>query len=303
MGIYVGTQIHASMAELWARTQDPALHEQWDLRFTGIDYLPALTPDEPRRFRYTTRIGLGLAISGIGETLGERDLADGSRASALQFSSADPRSIIREGSGYWKYQPTSDGIRFVTAYDYRTRFGAPGMLVDRLAFRPLIGWATAWSFDRLRLWLERGVPPAIAARLAVTHGIARLALATVFVWHALIPKLLGRNAAEVSMFRATGLPESSAELALIATGVAELVLAFALLVLWHRRWPPVIAGLFALVTTIVVALTSPAYLGGAFNPVTLNLAVGALAAIDLLTLDDIPSAGRCDRRAPEEARR
>ncbi|WP_147944595.1 hypothetical protein [Microbispora sp. CSR-4] len=28
-----------------------------------------------------------------------------------------------------------------------------------LVFRPLIGWATAWSFDRLRLWLETGQTP------------------------------------------------------------------------------------------------------------------------------------------------
>ena len=84
-----------------------------------------------------------MAITGIGETVGERDLADGSRASALQFSSADPRSLIREGSGYWKYAPTDDGIRFVTAYDYRTRFGVLGARVDRFAFRPMIGWATA----------------------------------------------------------------------------------------------------------------------------------------------------------------
>ncbi len=43
--------------------------------------------------------------------------------------------------------------------DYRPRWGALGALADRLLFRPLMGWATAWSFDRLRLWLERGVTP------------------------------------------------------------------------------------------------------------------------------------------------
>ena len=76
------------------------------------------------------------------------------RTSALRFGSESPISIIRAGSGYWKYVPTGDGIRFLTAYDYRTRFGIVGRLADRVAFRPLLGWATAWSFDRLRLWLE-----------------------------------------------------------------------------------------------------------------------------------------------------
>ena len=53
---------------------------------------------------------------------------------------------------------------------------------------------------------------------------------------------------------------------------------------------------FALVATVVVALTAPPMLGAAFNPVTLNLAIAALALIDRLTLDGIPSAGRCLRR-------
>ena len=41
-------------------------------------------------------------------------------------------------------------------------------------------------------------------------------------------------------------------------------------------------------------------IGGAFTPVTLNLGLGLLAAIDLLTLDGIPSAGRC-RRSPRSS--
>jgi hypothetical protein len=78
-------------------------------------------------------------------------------------------SLIREGSGYWKYIPTEHGIRFVTWYDYRTRFGTAGAVFDRLVFRPLMGWATAWSFDRLRLWLEQGIDPSKAARQTVAN--------------------------------------------------------------------------------------------------------------------------------------
>ena len=151
MSIYIEILVRAPMDALWAHTQTPALHERWDLRFSKIDYLPKTNETEPQRFRYATRIGLGLEIAGEGESVGEGELPNGSRSSALKFSSADPRSIIREGSGYWKYVPTTDGIRFLTWYDYRTRFGVVGALCDGLVFRPLIGWATAWSFDRLRL--------------------------------------------------------------------------------------------------------------------------------------------------------
>jgi hypothetical protein len=57
-------------------------------------------------------------------------------------------SLIREGSGYWKYVPVPDGVRFLTWYDYEVRFGRLGRAVDAAAFRPLIGWATAVGVGR-----------------------------------------------------------------------------------------------------------------------------------------------------------
>src|SRR6185369_7100234 len=119
------------------------IHQRWDLRFTEIRYLPKGTEDEPQRFLYSTRIGFGMHIDGEVESTGTHESATGIRTSALKFWSADPRSLIREGSGYWRYIPTPDGVRFLTWYDYRTRFGAAGALFDRVVFRPLIGWATA----------------------------------------------------------------------------------------------------------------------------------------------------------------
>lgn len=157
--IYVETLIRGSLDEVWAKTQEPALHQRWDLRFTSIDYLPRPDLAAPQRFRYTTRIGFGLAISGEGETTATREGLGGRRTSALTFWSAHPLSLIRRGAGYWQYTPTAEGVRFVTRYDYDVRFGAAGRLLNRLVFRPLIGWATAWSFDRLRLWIEQGVSP------------------------------------------------------------------------------------------------------------------------------------------------
>ena len=111
-----------------------------------------------------------MAISGKGETAGSREGSDNSRTSALKFWSADPRSLIREGSGYWQYVPTPDGILFLTEYNYQTRFGLLGSWFDRLVFRPLIGLATAWSFDRLRLWLEKGIDPAVSLERSVQYG-------------------------------------------------------------------------------------------------------------------------------------
>ncbi len=141
-GIYVEIQIHADVDEIWRRTQVPELHQQRDLRFTAIEYLPRPSEDEPQRFLYSTRIGFGLKIDGSGESTGTREDATGVRTSALSFWSSDPKSLIEEGSGYWQYHPTAAGVRFLTWYDYRTRFGVLGRLVDRLLFRPLLRWAS-----------------------------------------------------------------------------------------------------------------------------------------------------------------
>lgn len=162
--IYVEARIRAPLDDVWEKTQRPELHERWDLRFTSIEYLPR-ADGEPQRFRYATRLGFGLRVEGTGESVGGRDGAAG-RMSALTFRSRDRKSLIREGSGYWRYVETGDGVRFLTQYDYEPRWGLAGRVVDRLVFRPLLGWATAWSFDRLRLWLERGIPPERSRHLA-----------------------------------------------------------------------------------------------------------------------------------------
>lgn len=300
--IYVETLIRAPMSALLTHTQQPDLHERWDLRFTNIDYLPRAEADIAQRFRYSTRIGFGLAISGEGETVLERDLPDGSRSSGLRFSSAHPLSLIRQGSGYWKYIPTTDGVRFLTSYTYSTRFGRAGALLDRFAFRPLMGWATAWSFDRLRLWLETGVNPALSMRVALVHGVARTGLAIIFVYQGLVPKLLGPNSNELAMLRDAGIPGGSLHALLNLVGVAELLVALALVVAWHSRFLPSLCLAIAVAATFVVVATSSRYLGEAFNPVTLNVGVAGLALVDLLTLAGLPSAARC-RRRPEAAAR
>jgi uncharacterized membrane protein YphA (DoxX/SURF4 family) len=298
MSIYVEILVRAPMDALWLHTQTPSLHEQWDLRFSRIEYLPRSRQTDPQRFRYTTRIGCGLEVNGEGETVGQRTSGDGGASSALRFGSAEPVSIIRDGSGYWKYLPTADGIRFLTWYDYRTRFGALGAVFDRLVFRPLIGWATAWSFDRLRLWLEERIDPAQAMRQAMIHVIARLALVAIFMYQGLVPKLLGRHADELAMLGDAGIPADVRPFVLAALGVCEIALGLALLMAWCRRWPAWVSLASMLVATTIVEVHSPRFFAAAFNPFSLNIAVASLAAIDLLVLAGVPSASHCLRHRP-----
>jgi len=165
--LYVETTIRCELADLWRLTQDPSCHERWDLRFTRITHLP---PEAGRtRFSYSTRVLPGLTIGGVGVTVGQRWRADGTCTSALRFGTRHPLSLIRSGSGYWRYVPTGAGIRFLTGYDYR-----PALAIADRVFRPLLGWATAWSFDRLRLWAELGVSPRRALLNAFTEVLGRV---------------------------------------------------------------------------------------------------------------------------------
>lgn len=297
MGIYVEILIRGSMDELWDKTQEPKVHQRWDLRFSEIDYL-AREPGQSQKFLYATRIGAGLRIDGAGESTGERDHTTGQRTSALKFWSDDPKSLIAVGSGYWKYLPASDGIRFLTWYDYRVRFGVLGRALD-LCFRPLLGWATAWSFDRLRLWIESGTPPEVSRTLALVYTFARTGVAFVWLYHGLVPKLLFHNADEVRMTVRMAIHGLSAHTLTILAGWAEIGFAGIVLLLWRSRWPLGLTIFLMLLALLGVAVSSPEYLTAAFNPVTLNLLVSALAAIALLVRPHIPTASRCLRKPPE----
>jgi hypothetical protein len=184
--IYVETLINAGIAQVWRHSQDPKAHARWDLRFTRIDDLPG--DGSLARFRYSTRLAPGLVIAGTGVSVGERSRPDGSRTSALRFASNHPLSLIRVGAGYWRYVPTGAGVRFLTGYDYRPGWGCCGVLAD-WAFRPVMGWATAWSFDRLRLWLERGIRPRRALIQGLAEVVARLAGCVAVAWWAGTPFL------------------------------------------------------------------------------------------------------------------
>ena len=298
MSIYVEILIRCTLEELWEKTQGPKLHQRWDLRFSEIDYLPR-NDGEAQRFTYVTRIGAGARIEGAGESTGERDESNGQRTSALKFWSDDPKSLIAVGSGYWKYIPTSDGIRFITWYDYRTRFGALGEFTDKVLFRPLMGWATAWSFDRLRLWIEKGITPEASREKTCTYAIARLTIAFVWFYHGLVPKLINRNPDELRLLRDAGIASSELYKAVSMLGVLEICFALTILLFWKTRWPIWFTMVAMFLATLGVAITSPTYLTAAFNPVTLNLSVAALAAVSLLAGKSLPTASNCLRVSPE----
>lgn len=150
--IYVETSIRGDIGAVWQATQDPLEHVRWDLRFTRI--LPTGdTDDGVTTFAYERRVPFH-TVRGTGVSIGDKTGLDGTRTSALRFHTTDWVSPIATGRGYWRYTPRGPMTVFVTGYDYTSRW----RLLDVIA-RPVLGWATAWSFDRLRIWIETGTPP------------------------------------------------------------------------------------------------------------------------------------------------
>jgi hypothetical protein len=156
--VYVEVLIRSSLERVWTLSQDPALHPRWDLRFSRI--IPTgVGSDGHSRFRYEFQLPF-YVIAGNGTSLGHKRGAGGQATSVLKFSTSNQLSPIGSGSGYWRYVPRDQGVRFITGYNYTPGLGAMGRKLDRWIIRPALGWATALSFDRLRLWAESGVDPA-----------------------------------------------------------------------------------------------------------------------------------------------
>jgi hypothetical protein len=160
-----------------------------------------------------------------------------------------------------------------------------------------MGWATAWSFDCLRLWAEGKQSPESSITLAGIHAAARFSIGFIWIWHGLVPKLLYHHFEERTMLTQAHLPVRLLPL----IGAAEILFGLIMLFAWRIRslfWINVVLMIFA---TATVAINSPAYLAAAFDPLTLNLAVISLAITGWLASRTLPSARRC-LRVPEEAR-
>lgn len=115
-------------------------------------------------------------------------------------------------------------------------------------------------------------------------NIARIALAFIFIYHGLVPKLLSRDPVEIAMSQQLSAwlaPHIYISQPLItkSAGIAEIVFGVLILVLPNQRW---LSGLAILVLAALLVMSlfiMPSLATGAFNPVTTNVAGIALAWI------------------------
>lgn len=283
--IYVETNISAPVEEVWRASQEPHLHEQWDVRFSSITYQSKKREDELQHFTYQTNVFPGLTVSGWGKSIGTHNAEDGSRTSSLHFGTDQKISPIKEGRGYWKYTPAEKGTKFLTQYNFRANWGAKW-------FRPLIGWGTALSFDVFKRWLEKQEAPRSQYLRFFIYWLLTLLFAFIWIYHGFVPKLIALHPSEVELARNPFFP---AESVVLMVGLAEVAFGFFYLMRKKRK------GLFKLqlivfpLLTIVVSVTDPTILTHPFSPFTYNLALMALSAIGVFVADDVPTASNCKR--------
>jgi hypothetical protein len=290
--LYIETKINCDFDTLWTNTQDPSIHQQWDLRFTEIEYLPKNDPTDPQKFLYSTKVGFGIKVDGIGESVATKTKDNGESTSVLKFSSDSRISLIKEGSGYWKYVPEADGIKFFTGYDYKKRWGLFGKLIDKFVFRPLMIWATAWSFDCLKNWIEKGLHPKQALNAQISVLLVNLTLGIIWIYQGLIPKILFTDTGEIEILRQSGLFVGHEENVLTIVGIAEIVFGVALIIFQRKTLQYLnILGLclltFGAIFSDLMIFTLP------FNPFSLNISMIALSIIAILNFSYLPKASNC----------
>ncbi|MDA1571972.1 DoxX-like family protein [Bacillus cereus group sp. TH242-3LC] len=293
--IYVSAEMNTTMEKLWEYTQEPHIHTEWDARFTEISYLEK-KEGEPQKFLYKTKIGFGLEIAGEGESIGEIRKETGERTSSLKFWTDNQLSLIQIGRGYWKYAPCKEHIHFETQYDYDTRFGRIGNVIDFYMFRPLLGWATAWSFDALKLWLEKGLHPRLLIRRTVTYWLICFLFAFVWMYQGIVPKLVFTHSEEVKMLSVMVGSTEHSIFVLKIIGLLEIIFGVLWLLPFPKRKVFVVHIFMLIALTIAAGFTNIASFTEPFNPITLNLLLIGLSIVGYINSTNLPSAKNCKRK-------
>lgn len=117
--------------------------------------------------------------------------------------------------------------------------------------------------------------------------VCRVAIAFVWIYQGLMPKLLGPHKDELAMNLALGISPSQATSVAYAAGIAEIVLGILVIALPRRQWPLWVTVVAMTMLLAYAGIAVPHLLSAAFNPVTINVTVAALALVALLLESDM----------------
>jgi len=114
--------------------------------------------------------------------------------------------------------------------------------------------------------------------------ICNFTVAGIWLYQGLVPKLLGPHGDELVMSGAFGVPPEWQANVSHAAGVGEVLLGLCILLAPRRSWPQLTSAVATALLLGFVAIYTPSYLVGAFNPVVMNGASIALSIVALLAL-------------------
>lgn len=113
------------------------------------------------------------------------------------------------------------------------------------------------------------------------YAISRWSIAIIFLYHGVVPKLVFKHEQEVLM-NDTMMPFVPEATALAVSGWMEVGLAAAFIILYRHIWLNYVAIFFLVSVTLAILVKLPTLMTYAFNPFSLNLAVVALALINII---------------------
>ena len=146
--------------------------------------------------------------------------------------------------------------------------------------------------NRLGWWSVEDVGSAAGPRQRLVDRLAVWTVGFVWLWHGLVPKLLGPHPDELAMMRALSVPESWRVPLTLVAGVLEMALGVLCLFSGRRRWPFWFTIGAMAAATVSSCLWTPEAVGRAFGPISTNVQLAALAAVALVMRPLPPATDR-----------
>ncbi len=114
-----------------------------------------------------------------------------------------------------------------------------------------------------------------------SYNLSRTAIAIIWLYHGLIPKLLFTHTTELELVQ-KGLIVGTPEMTVLIAGVVEVIIGLSVVVFWNSE-RPIYISLFGFTLLLMGAVAlSPEYATHAFNPITLTLSAIFFCLIQLV---------------------
>lgn len=125
-------------------------------------------------------------------------------------------------------------------------------------------------------------------KLNPIEAVARLTLAVIWFYLAIVPKLIFPDNVEMDIMMASGMFPGMEYQMFLVLGAVEFTLGLMMLFWWKSRIPWMANVAFLLFITVISVMSLPSVFTEPFNPMTLGLPMIALSAVGCWSKDINP---------------